>query len=72
MIVKVISYFDIEKQEHAEPIETELLVGKLTESLESHLSGDTFKLGGSTWSGSRIQAIHLTREEALNKLRTKK
>lgn len=72
MIVKVPAYFLLEKQEKAEKIETELLVGKLTELLEEYLRDSSFKLGGSTWSDSRIKALFLTREEALENLRTKK
>lgn len=72
MIVKIQSYFELEKQEDAKSVETELLIEKLQTELEEHLSDSSFKLGGSSWSGTRIRAVHLSREEALDHLRTKK
>lgn len=72
MIVKIHSYFELEKQEDAKSVETELLIEKLQCKLEEYLSDSSFKLGGSSWTDSRIRAVHLSREEALDHLRTKK
>lgn len=71
MIVKATAYFEIEKQEDAKSVENELLIEQLSQLLEEYLSGSSFKLGGSSWSNSRIKATHVTRQEALDRLRKK-
>jgi len=72
MIVKVTSYFSIERQEDAEKIESELLISKLQDLIEEYLSDSSFKLAGSSWTDTRIKAFHRSREQALDELRTRK
>lgn len=72
MIVKSIVYFNLETEKEAKISNTELLIGNLNQSLEEYLKDSSFKLTGSFWNSDRIKAHFVTREEALEILRTKK
>jgi len=72
MIVKSTVYFNIEKQENAKMSNPELYIEGLNEQLEEYLSSSSFKLAGSNWNSDRIKAYFVTRDEALEILRTKK
>lgn len=72
MIIKVTTYFDIEKQPSADDLEVTLQKEQLEKSLDEYLSESSFRLSGSRWNDSRITARHVTHEEALDLLRTRK
>lgn len=72
MIVKSTVYFNIESEGDTKITNSELLIGNLNDSLEEYLSDSSFKLQGSFWNSDRIKAYFVTREEALEILRTKK
>lgn len=72
MLVKVPVYFFIESDENAKISDVSLYQEKLLNELEEYLSDSSFKLEGSWWDSTRIKAFFVTREEALETLRTKK
>lgn len=72
MIVKSTVYFEIKKQTEAENIDTQLIIDYLNNQLEEYLTDSSFKLKGSTWTGTKISAEFVTRSEALERLRIKK
>lgn len=72
MIVKATVYFNLKTEQYAKIENSQLLIDNLNKQLEEYLSGSSFKLSGSFWNDNRISAKPITRDEALNTLRTKK
>jgi hypothetical protein len=72
MIIKVPVYFELVKDSEAKIANVELYQETIRQQLDEHLRGSDFKLAGSWFDSNRIKAKHLTVNEALEKLRTKK
>lgn len=72
MIVKVNLYFNLKADDGVKIVNHELLKSELENQVNSYLEETDFTIAGSWWSGNRIQATHITPEEALEYLRTKR
>jgi len=71
MIIKVLVYFEISKDDNAKINNVDLIQEKLRQYCDFTLTGQSLKLEGSWWDDTRIKARHLTVQEALETLRTK-